>query len=435
MPGKNPSSIQGTADSEITTEQVLNIGETLGMQYKEVAIGYNMHPSSRMIFSGLVAGLTSTGASVRDAGILPLPVIPFASKDMECCIMIGNPDDRNRISGLTLMNSDGRFFNNAQMFTFTNRLESQKLLSGYERVGRVSRFNGAIDRYIDTVLDFVDSADCQMVIDCASDSTSAVVPEIMNSMGTDAIIANCQSDLAQNGTWSDMEHGNMRGLEKIVKANFGSIGVALNTDGSRIALIDEFGRTVNGESLLQLIMMTLEPESVALPMDISSASKKLAKGRVIMTPIGSNNIGEAVKNNNLDFGGCADGSFVFRKISHATDGITVAAIIAGIAAEGSLAKMVDSLPKYDREERSVPFTDNRELIARKISSQVNDLDYTNLYTTDGWRVEVENGWFLIRFSDNSLSIDIKVEGVDRMYTIGLMEIAYEIVKTAIKASI
>ena len=57
-----------------------------------------------------------------------------------------------------------------------------------------------------------------------------------------------------------------------------------------------------------------------------------------------------------------------------------------------------------------------------------------MFVTDGWRVELESGWFLIRFSDNENGIEIKAEGTEKIYTAGLMEIAKDIVTSSIKES-
>ena len=79
MSSKDSAVIQGTIDSDLSPEYVLEIGKTLGMQYKHITIGTNMNPSSKMVLSSLIAGMTSTGADVRDAGVLPAPAIPFCS--------------------------------------------------------------------------------------------------------------------------------------------------------------------------------------------------------------------------------------------------------------------------------------------------------------------------------------------------------------------
>ena len=434
MSHKDAATIQGIDDSELTPEQILEIGKTLGMQYKSITVGMNTNPSSMMVFSSLVAGMTCTGADVRNAGVLPTPAIPFASENTDCCVMIGNPEDPDRISGLTFLNPDGRYFNGPQMFAFKNRLDAEKVLPGYNYVGKLKSFNGAAEQYTKKVANYIGVADCQVVIDCASDSPAAVVPSIMKRIGDDAMIVSCQTDIRPRGTWANPEEYNTRLLSKIVKANYGSIGIALNNDGTRVAAIDETGECVMNDDLLLLLISYIQPRKVAVPIDTSMAVKDVMKGSVKLCKLGTEAIGEAMKLDNIEFGGTSDGSFVFRNISYASDGITAAALITKMATETSLRDLVMDLPRYCRDEDFVKYPAHREIIAKKISSRVGDLSYRDLSVIDGWRVEMDSGWFLIRFSDFENDIDIKVEGTDKIYTAGLMEIAKDIVISSIKAS-
>ena len=434
MPSKDAANFQGSIDNELTPEHVLEIGKTLGMQYKNVTVGMNMNPCSMMIMSSLIAGLTSMGADVRNAGVLPSPAIIFASENTDCCIMVGHPDESDRVSGLSFINVDGRYFNGPQMITFRNRLSGEKALPNYLSVGNVRPYNGAIDKYCKKVADFIGAADCQVVVDCASDCSALAVPNIMKMVGADAMVVSCQADINPRGTWANPEDYNIKTLSKIVKANFGSIGVALNNNGTRIAAIDESGTPISGDDLLLLLIEYLEPRRIAVPIDITMGVKERFKGNIRMCGLGKEAVGEAVKVTNAEIGGTTDGSFVFKNISYAMDGMTAAGILAKIATEASIEDIISEYPRYCREEDNIKYPAHRETIAKKISSKVAEVEYRDLFVTDGWRLDLESGWFLIRFSDNDNSIEIKAEGTDRIYTAGLMEIAKDIVTSSIRES-
>ena len=435
MPSKDEAVIQGTIDSELTPENVLEIGKTLGMQYKHITVGRNLNPTSTMVFSSLVAGMTGAGADVRNAGILPVPALPFASENTNCCVMIGNPDDKDRASGISLINVDGRFFNGPQLFTFRNRLNGAKVLPEYSMVGKVRSYNGSVDRYCKKVAEYVGAADCQIVVDCASDSPSSATPAIMKMIGADALIVSCQTDLTLRGTWANPEEYNIRLLSRIVKANYGSIGVALDNNGTRLAAIDESGEPIGGDALLQLFIDYLQPRKLSVPIDTSMAITRGFKGSIKLCKLGYEAIGEAVMVGDSDLGGSSNGTFIFRNNSYAPDGITAAALLAKIATETSISDLVDDLPTYNREEESIKYPANREVIAKKISAKISEMEYNDLNVADGWRVEMESGWFLVRFSDYENVIDIKVEGTDKIYTAGMMEIAKDLVTSAIRESL
>lgn len=433
MPRIGSASIQGDSENEITPETVLNIGKTVGTQYRSVTVGRNLSPSSMMIFSSLVAGLMSTGASVRDAGVLPSPVIPYAAQGTDCSIIVGNPDDRDRISGLTFWNTDGRCFSETQMIALSNRFKEPKQLANYKDTGNFKPFTGSIEVYKRKVAEFTGSADCQVIMDCSPDCTALVAPQIMTMIGVDAITVNCRTvwDCAD---WSpNPTEVELKSLSKIVKANYGSIGIALNGDGSRVGIIDENSNQIGSTALLQLLVNYLEPKSIAVPIDTTMGIQRAMNGNVTYCKVGSHNIGECVKSNELDYGGGSDGSFVFPKISYSTDGMATATIIAKMATEASLGDMVDELPTYHRITESIRYLDGRANIAKRLSAKIGEMEYDGLCEIDGWRVEMEGGWFLIRFSDDDTVIDVIAEGEDKMYSAGLLEIAKEAINSSLKS--
>lgn len=432
MPLIGVANIQGTSDGEITPELVLNIGKTIGTQYKSVTIARDLHPTSMMVRSSLIAGLTAAGANVHDAGVVPSPVLPFASKGTECCVMIGSPESRDCVSGLRFWNTDGTFFTDSQMFAFGSRFEKENILPSFKSVGDVRYVTGSIDNYRAKVAKEIGMVDCQVVVDCASGCASLVAPQLITDIGADALTVNCHSDGRSPGRSPSLEEINLKTLSKVVKSNYGSIGIALNGDGGRIAAIDEDGRYVDGTTLLALFIKFFQPKSIAVPIDTTMAVKDLMKGNIVITKLGAHHVGESIKNNGLDTGGCEDGSFFISKISYAPDGIAAAAYVSKIASESSLRDVIDELPKYLRESTSVRYSEDRDGIAKRICVKIGDVDYINMYDVDGWRVEMESGWFLVRFSDTDTVIDITVEARDKAYVVGLMEIAKQIVTSSLK---
>lgn len=435
MPLIGVASIQGTLDEEITPEYILNVGKTIGMQYKTVTIARDLRPSSMMVRNSLIAGLTAAGANVHDAGVAPSPVLPFASNKTDCCVMISSPNSRDCISGLGFWNTDGSFFNDSQMFTLSNRFDNEKTLPSYKSIGSVRHVTGSIEKYRSEIVKFVGTADCQVVIDCASDCPSLVAPQAITDLGADALTVNCHQDGRSPGRSPSPDEQNLKILSKVVKANYGSIGIALNGDGGRIAAIDEDGRYINGQNILGLLVEFYKPKNIALPVDTTMMIKDMMKGNIVLTKLGAQHVGYVVKNNSLEIGGCEDGSFIFSKISYAPDGIATAALLTKIASEASLRDMIDEFPKYTRLHSEVRYSDDRESTAKKLTTKVTSMEYENYSDVDGWRVEMESGWFLLKFSDTDSFIEITVEGRDKAYAVGLMEVANLAVTESLKPSI
>lgn len=433
MPVFGAASVQGSPEDEIAPEFVLDVGMSLGMQYKKVAVGRDMQSSSPMVQECLMSGLTAAGADVFDAGVLPSPALPFAAKGCDCCVMISSPDSRNSVSGLWFSNVDGMAFTDAQMLSLRNRLDREKTLPSYKLVGSVRRVTGAVDRYRSKVAAKVGAADCLVAIDCASECSSVVAPHIITDIGADAVSLNSHGDGRSAFRQPSIGESDLRMLSKVVKANYGSVGVALNGDGSRMAALDEDGRYIDGDTLLALFVKYLEPKSISLPVDTSMAVRDVMEGSVIMTKLGARHVSDSVKSDGTEMGGSSDGSFIFPDISYAPDGITAAALLAKIATEFSLRDMIDDMPTYYRERMSIPFPpEHRDAVARQIGAKMNDTEHRSLYELDGWRAELDGGWFLVRFSDAADEVDVTVEAKDKAYAVSLMEVAGSLVSGCVK---
>ena len=77
--------IRGLAETELDDEVVSMLGRAIGTHIIEdrpsarVAVGRDVRLSSPRIHSTLVQGLTSTGCTVIDCGVVPTPALYFAS--------------------------------------------------------------------------------------------------------------------------------------------------------------------------------------------------------------------------------------------------------------------------------------------------------------------------------------------------------------------
>ena len=76
--------IRGVAGTDLTEKVVVDIGKALGsliinQEDSEIIVGRDSRLSSPKLFSYLTQGITSTGVNVIDIGIVPTPVLYFAT--------------------------------------------------------------------------------------------------------------------------------------------------------------------------------------------------------------------------------------------------------------------------------------------------------------------------------------------------------------------
>lgn len=400
-------------------EGFLRFGRALASDCGQVVIGRDASVKGPMAFSLLSSGIVSMGCDVRYVGVAPAPTVAVASKG-RCGVMLGHSDI---VAEMRIWNPDGTMSDGPDMTAETE-------LPSYAHVGGIHVESGALAVHKGNIMRRLGEADCPVVLDCSSDCASLIVPSMLTEMGCDVIAINSQLD--GRSAPKGIDEGSLRDLTDIVNANTGEIGIAVNGDGTRIAAVDESGRYVNGEILLALFAQHLDPRKVIVPVTASMMVDDLIGGEVVRVAAGEIPLTASMLSENADFGGTPAGSFVFPGISYCPDGVHASALLSKIAGESRLRELVDSLPTYHKEDVDIRYDGREQDIAKRISESVRSHEYVKLVETDGWRVEMDAGWFLIRFSRKEPVIRITAEARDELYAISLMDIAKNVVSNALK---
>ena len=414
---------------EMTLENLQMVGKALGSQYKKVSIGRDYGREGQLAFSAISSGIMAAGGSVKDAGVLPAPTLAYSAKGTGCSLMIGPPEKFDEHIGLRFMNADTSIFSDEQLESMHVDDKAAKL-PAYNGVGDMTELTNSIGKHKSAILKEIGSADCPVCIDCSSNCASLIVPSLLIDIGCDVIAINSQLNLKtcqQRG----IDAVSLRDLSGIVKSNKGDIGIAVNGDGSRVAAIDETGKYVEGGNLLALLAQSLNPRKVVVPVDTSMVINEITDASLIMTKTGEREISQAMIDNSADFGGSSNGAFIFPRMSYCPDGILSSAMVAKLSGENTLRSLVDGLPKVSREASRIIYERKRPDLTKRMNEEIRSLEYESLCTVEGWRVEMESGWYLIRFFEDNV-ISIIAEARDKVYMQCLMEIARDIVQHALK---
>ena len=102
-----------------------------------------------------------------------------------------------------------------------------------------------------------------------------------------------------------------------------------------------------------------------------------------------------------------------------------------MATEFSLNNMTEDIPEYFSLDSMYRFNDNPVLLSRKFDENIQSLEGNRIVKVDGWRVDYDEGWFLIRIVDQT--VRVKVESRDKAYATGLMEIASDMIDECMRS--
>jgi phosphoglucosamine mutase len=151
-------------------------------------------------------------------------------------------------------------------------------------------------------------------------------------------------------------------------------------------------------------------DSVAVPVDTSLAVEDhLAEAGVetTRTPVGDVYVAEAASKDGVVFGGEPSGAWIWPDETLCPDGPLAACRIAALAADRPLAERAADIDTYPIRRGSVETTEKAQAMA-EIRDRVHE-EYDDVSTLDGARVDLDDGWFLLRASGTQPLIRITAQ--------------------------
>ncbi len=418
LPGRmarfGSSGIRGLANVEVTTELALRVGKTVGELYNSVIVGRDPRTTGLMLASAFIAGVLSAGGDAIDAGMVSTPTLARGASEYGCGAVITASHNPAPYNGIKLWNPDGMAFDEGQQEEIEAALDAGRYQSSaWDAVGRLSVRNDLVAEHIDAILSDIGSARLRVVVDCACGATSTITPFLLREMGCEVVAINAQPDGHFPGREPEPTEANLALLKATVRSVGADLGIAHDGDGDRMVAVDRDGAFLGGDTLLALFAKQEVRRGLVVPVDASMVHDDLLpKAKVYRTRVGDVYVAAELKRRDADFGGEPSGTWIFPKFSFCPDGVYAAARLVKMAAEGSLSAAVRAIPRYATIRGALSFEAPRRAdVEAKMDRALRGLGAA-VTTVDGWRLQWEDGWALVRFSGTEPKIRVLAESRD-----------------------
>jgi len=422
------SGIRGVIGQDFTPDLAVSISEAVASNNHEIVIGRDTRTTGPMVSQALIAGATSMGANVHDAGMVSTPTLAREAAGFDCGIMVTASHNPSQYNGVKLWNPDGSAFDTPQMTEVENRIINRAYEpKSWRHVGTTFILEGALERHVEAIAKALGTASAQVVLDCGCGATFEVSPRALRTLGCRLTTLNCQADGFFPGRTPEPTEDQLPDLKELVLKKGADVGIAHDGDGDRMVAVDDRGRFIDGDRLIALFASSLKVKGVVAPMDASMVLDDLV-GKVVRCKVGDVYVAEALKQHSLDFGGEPSGTYIFPKETYCPDGVYAGALLAKMASEQKLSEVVDALPSYPARRTSHQFEARaRREVEERLASAAAQLDCDRMLTLDGFRAEYPDGWFLVRLSGTEPKLRVTVEARDRAELERLSKIASEMV--------
>lgn len=416
--------IRGIADEELTDNVVAAIGQAIGSEALEqgqqtVIVAADGRHSSPRIKEAMIKGLLASGRDVIDIGMVPTPLMYFATHQLgtQSGVMITGSHNPAEYNGIKIV-INGHALSGETIGSLRDRILDQQFSSGKGQLE-----SQAIDQsYIDYIINDVAIAQpLKIVLDAGNGVAGAVAPQLFEELGCEVITLFCEVDGDFPNHHPDPTvEANLSDLKLAVAQQQADLGIAFDGDGDRLGVVTASGETVPADRLLMLLAQDVVSRNpgadVLFDVKCTRNLNNLIShygGRPIMWKTGHSFMKQKMAETGALLGGEFSGHIFFKERWFGfDDGLYAAARLIEILSttdpdlDAQLATFPQSIGtpeiKVESDEKA-----KFEVIAQLAKNgQFGD---GKLTTLDGVRVDFADGWGLARASNTTPMLILRFE--------------------------
>lgn len=399
-----------------------------------VVVGRDTRPSGPMVLSAVTAALNSTGHDVLDIGIATTPTTEVAVQHGPAVggVIITASHNPQQWNALKFLRGDGLFLGAADNAEVLQRLEAGDGHVGWDRLGRVIAQAGADDLHLDAVcgVPWLDAAairrrGLQVVVDAVEGAGGSIVPRLLERLGVRCTPLFC-------GLTGNFPHdpeptpAHLAALCAEVRRQGADLGVAVDPDADRLALVDAHGTALSEELTLVLaadFLLAREPGDVAVNLSTTGLIEKVAARhgrRVWRTPVGEANVVETILGHGCVLGGEGNGGVIYPAVHAGRDSLVGIAMILQHLTDrtASLRELAAELPPVAMVKTKVDASampEGEELVRRLEALGPGLID-----RRDGVKWTGADAWVHVRASNTEPAVRIIAEAKDESAAVELI---------------
>ncbi|PMR66851.1 phosphomannomutase/phosphoglucomutase [Halomonas heilongjiangensis] len=419
--------IRGIVDDTLTEAGVELIGRAIGSEAaargeSTVVVARDGRLSGPRLLAALTRGLTASGRDVIDIGMVPTPVLYFATHVLE-----------GTASGVMVTGSHNPpDYNGFKIVLGGGTLSGEAITALYQRIvtGDLSEGDGSVRQedvraaYLERILGDVKlERPLKAVVDCGNGVAGELGPQLIERLGAETIPLFAEID----GTFPNHHPDpgkpeNLQDLIRTVRETGADIGLAFDGDGDRLGVITPSGKLIYPDHLLMAFAedMLSRNAGARVIFDVKCTGNltrviEEAGGTPEMWRTGHSLIKARMKETGALLAGEMSGHIFFQERWYGfDDGLYGAARLLEILSRqaSDADTFFDHFPQdLSTPEINVTVTDETkfDLVARL--AREGDFGDEGVKTTlDGIRVDYPDGWGLCRASNTTPVLVLRFEG-------------------------
>jgi phosphoglucosamine mutase len=442
------SGIRGKVNQDLTLQLALQTGLAIANTTKagRITIAHDTRTTATTIENALVAGLLAGGAQVTKLGLIPTPLLAYATRQLKANtgIMITASHNPPQYNGIKLFGKDTMAYTQEQQNKIEQLIEKQRFTrQAFKKIGTTNNLDAA-EYYINTLKKIPIQKQWRVILDPGNGATCQVAPKVFQALGCKVTTINAQPDGHFPARSPEPNQESLTELCMIVKQLKADAGFAYDGDGDRMVAITEKGEFAPFDQTLAAyaahVVRKNRGGTVITTVEASMCTEKTIQqhnGRVLRTKVGDVAVAEEIKKQKAVFGGEPCGAWIHPQIHYCPDGILSSILLlkALETEDKPLSEFIADVPLYPEKKNSIKCPDQaKAAVMQRIKTMMPSFfqRINELNDIDGIRLSLAKGWVLIRVSGTEPLIRVKVEAESTSEVKKMMEKSMTIVQRAIR---
>jgi phosphomannomutase len=429
------SGMRGIVGTDLTPELVARHAAALGAWARDagkpvVVLGRDARTSGEMFARASLAGLQSVGCEVIDCGLVPTPTVQLAVEHHHAGAGLVLTASHNPVewNALKMVGPDGIFLDADTGAQVRALAEQGPARAGWDTIGMVRADGEAVARHVEAVLALpevdlpaIRRRKFRVALDCVRGAGGVIMPQLLERLGCTVSAIN----LATDGRFPRPpeplpEHlGDLTGL---VRASGADLGVAVDPDVDRIAVVDERGEPIGEDYTLAFaVRAVLARTGVALgdadaPVVVANLSTSLVVedaahdggARFLRAPVGEAHVARMIRSESALIGGEGNGGVMLPSLHLGRDAPLGMALILQYLAHSKrpVSELVATAPRYQIVKAKLARGAN---LAEAFSALRSRFPEARADERDGLRLAWDGRWLHLRASGTEPAIRIIAE--------------------------
>lgn len=456
---KSISGIRGTiggrVDENLTPLDVVKFTSAFGTWLQNnknkknltLVIGRDARISGQMVSSLVVATLQGLGINVIDLGLSTTPTVEVMVPELEADggIILTASHNPKQWNALKLLNEKGEFINGkdgAEVLAIAEKEDFN--YAEVDDLGQYETRNDGFDIHIQKILDLpmvdaeaIKAKKFRVVLDAVNSTGGISLPPLLERLGCEVIKLYCEP----NGHFPHnpeplKEH--LTDICELVKKEKADLGIVVDPDVDRLALIDETGEMFGEEYTLVAVADYLLKHKKGVAISNLSSSRALRdvaqshNSEYFASAVGEVNVVTLMKEKNAVIGGEGNGGIIYPDLHYGRDSLVgIALFLTHLAKENkSVSELRATYPAYFMGKKKIELTPqiNVDELLKKVEEEFKNEEIS---TIDGVKIDFTENWVHLRKSNTEPIIRIYTEAKTQQEADDLADRMIEKIKSLI----